>query len=177
MFTAAFPVEARQIRPQLKFFGASALPLYATSHVFTGKPDADRDGDMDGIVFGDMPWALTADSRQQAVREAVHRYWPERSGNYKRLFALGVDAYNIIPHLERLRAYRFERFHGETGSLRIDEADRVRRQLIWARFDNGIPRVIEESIATGGAGTRHELGPQGGSGRRDAVNNDGLGAP
>jgi len=39
VFIAALPRQARQIRPQLKFFYASNVPVYATSHVYTGTPN------------------------------------------------------------------------------------------------------------------------------------------
>ncbi|UCE89673.1 MAG: penicillin-binding protein activator, partial [Pseudomonadota bacterium] len=59
IFLAAYPRQARQIRPQLKFYHAAYVPVYATSHIFTGNLNTEKDRDMDGVVFGDMPWVLT----------------------------------------------------------------------------------------------------------------------
>lgn len=151
VFMLAFPGEARQIRPQLNFHHATELPVYATSHVYSGKLDANLDRDMDGVVFADMPWVLGSASAQQELRAQIMRLWPEFAEQFLRLYALGVDAYNLIPRLTQLHAYRYERISGETGSLGMDEAGRIRRQLLWARFTNGKPRIVEYDPAPNAA--------------------------
>ena len=143
-FIAGFPEQARQIRPQLKFYDAGNLPVYATSHVYSGHIDTNLDRDMNGITFGDMPWTLNG-RHTSPLHSAISELWPARSEKYARLFAFGLDAYRVIPHLQRLQQYPFERFSGQTGSLRMDEQQRLRRQLMWAKFENGKPRLIEPS--------------------------------
>ena len=59
IFMAAFPTQARQIRPTLKFFDAGQVPVYAMSHLYDGKPLPTDGHDLDGVVFGDMPWILS----------------------------------------------------------------------------------------------------------------------
>ena len=63
--------------------------------------------------------------------------------NYPRLYALGLDAYRIIPYLARLQANPFERFPGLTGSIAVNDNNRVKRELLWATFSNGYPEVLE----------------------------------
>jgi len=135
IFLTAQPQQARQIRPQLKFFYAGNIPVYATSHVFTGTPNPKTDHDMNDIMFCDMPWALEA----KPTWEKIRLNWPNQAPIYKRLYALGVDSFNIIAHLRRLSAYKFQQFPGETGQLNIDSAQHIKRQLRWARFVNGRP--------------------------------------
>jgi outer membrane PBP1 activator LpoA protein len=142
VFIAGFPEQTRQIRPQLKFYAAGKLPVYATSHVYSGHIDTALDRDMNGITFGDMPWTLTG-SHTSPLHSAISKLWPARSEKYARLFAFGLDAYRVIPHLQRLQQYPFERFSGQTGSLRMDEQQRLRRQLTWAKFRYGKPHLIE----------------------------------
>ena len=60
LFLAANADQARQLVPQLRFFQAHDLALYATSYVYSGKPDPAIDADLDGIIFGDMDWILDA---------------------------------------------------------------------------------------------------------------------
>lgn len=142
VFLAGFPRQARLIRPQLKFHHASDLPVLATSHVYSGAFAPELDRDMDGIVFGDMPWTLKADSPNKALRaETADLHLADNS--LQRLVAMGIDTYDLIPVLQVLKAYPFERFQGETGSLRLDDDRRVRRQLTWARFNLGIPRLVD----------------------------------
>jgi len=143
VFMLGFPIEARQIRPQLNFHRAAELPVYATSHVYSGKLDKNMDRDMDGILFSDMPWVLGRGSAQQELRTKIMQLWPEFAEQFLRLYALGVDAYNLIPRLTQLHAYRYERVSGETGSLSMDEAGRIQRQLLWARFSSGKPHIVE----------------------------------
>ena len=60
LFLAANADQARQLVPQLRFFQAHDLALYATSYVYSGKPAPAIDADLDGIIFGDMDWILDA---------------------------------------------------------------------------------------------------------------------
>ena len=133
IFLAATPQQARQIRPQLKFFYAENIPIYATSHLYTGMLNPEKDHDMNDILFCDMPWVLNPSSLWQNI----HAHWPKLAPSYKRLYALGLDSYNIVPHLRRLSAYKFQYFSGYTGNLSIDSQQRVNRELLWARFVNG----------------------------------------
>ncbi len=50
--------DARLLVPQLRFHQAHNLPIYSTSNIFSGKPDPAVDADLDGLIFGDMPWML-----------------------------------------------------------------------------------------------------------------------
>lgn len=138
VFMAAFPRQARQIRPQLQFHYAGGLPIYSTSHVFSGERNRASDRDIDGVIFCDIPWVLEPD--EQAVQREIERVWPERSEQYPRFYALGVDAYDIIPYLNNLRLFDYERYNGLTGVLQLTASNRVYRQLPWARFRNGLPR-------------------------------------
>ena len=145
VFIAAYPRQARQIRPQLKFFHAADLPVYATSHVFTGNLNREKDRDMDGLYFGDMPWVLAESRSHSGLRNDIEPYISSVGRSLQRLFALGIDAFNIIAALNPLRAYPYERFDGETGSLSLDERNRIHRQLTWVRFRSGQPVLIDES--------------------------------
>jgi len=144
---AAFGNQARQLRPQLKFNRASDVPVYATSHVYRGTPNPEQDRDVDGVMFEDMPWILTPDQADPTLHRAIQDYWGENAANYGRLYAFGVDAYRLIPHLPRLRQYPFAFYQGVTGRIAVDESDRVTRTLVWARFRDGRPRVLEPEIS------------------------------
>lgn len=142
VFLAAFPVQARQIRPQLQFFRAVDLPVYATSHVYTGTIDRERDRDMEGVRFVDMPWLISPARRSDALFNAVVRNWSASASAYPRLYALGIDAYHIIPHLGRLEVQRQAVVEGQTGTLRLDAQGRFLRRLEWAEFVDGEPRPL-----------------------------------
>lgn len=143
IFMAAFPRQARQIPPQLKFLYAGDLPIYTTSHAFEGRPDQAKDRDLDGVMFTDMPWLLTP--QQFPLRDNIRQAWPETADQYARLYALGVDAYHLIPYLDSLHNSPYEEFPGATGRLTMDKNNRIRRTVLWARFVGGLPRLLPQT--------------------------------
>ncbi len=144
IFLAAYPRQARQIRPQLKFYQASDVPVYSTSHVFTGVLNQERDRDMDGLEFGDMPWVLAESTTHRSMRADIENEITNAGNALQRIYALGIDAFNIIGALNTLRAYPYERYDGETGSLSLDNHLRVHRQLTWVKFRSGRPVAIDQ---------------------------------
>jgi outer membrane PBP1 activator LpoA protein len=101
---------------------------------------------MDGIVFGDMPWTLARQSilTNSPLSGTIQQLSLDTRSGYTRLYAFAIDIYNIIPQLTRLSKYNYERFDGLTGSLRIDAQHLVRRDLSWARFSLGVPKIIDK---------------------------------
>jgi len=139
IFIAATPKDARQLKPQFKFHYAGELPVYATSHAFTGTINSSADRDIDDLFYCDMPWILNPAMEMKA---ALDTYWPNQH-RYTRFFALGADAYNLIPFLGRLQAKPYERFSGQTGNLNLDDNNRVHRELLWAQFVSGVPTLVD----------------------------------
>ncbi|HEY0720353.1 MAG TPA: penicillin-binding protein activator [Gammaproteobacteria bacterium] len=143
LFVAALPIQGRLLRPQLKFNFAGDLPIYATSTIYGGRPDANQDRDLDGVMFCDMPWTFDSDGPQQAQRHALQANLPHYGGQLQRLVAMGIDAYHLVPMLRTLQSYPYERYPGETGTLRLESGGRLLRQLKWARFKDGLPQPLE----------------------------------
>ncbi len=141
VFIAAQPQQARQIRPQLKFFYAADLPVYATSHVYTGNPDPSADRDLNGIRFCDMPWIINT-AQPNPLWQTIESASTGNIKPLKRLYALGIDSYALLPHLPRLSKYRYQHFSGKTGFLRIQDNNRIFRGLQWAQFVRGKPKAI-----------------------------------
>ena len=138
IFMAATPRDARLLKPQFKFHYAGELPVYATSHVFSGDIDREADRDIDDLFYCDMPWVLT----DNPLKQTLEKLWPGQK-HFGRFFALGADAYNLIPYLSRLQANDWERFSGYTGNIYLDPQNRLHRELLWARFTKGIPRLLD----------------------------------
>jgi outer membrane PBP1 activator LpoA protein len=142
VFVAAMPRQARLLEPQLEFHRAADLPAYATSHVFSGTPDPDADWDMNGLYFTEIPWLLDNLRTPDRLYRAVSSHWPAIHAQYPRLYALGIDAFSVLPHLERMGADTGSGLAGRTGRLTLDERNRIHRQLQWAWFDEGVPVAI-----------------------------------
>ncbi|MDH5217164.1 MAG: penicillin-binding protein activator [Gammaproteobacteria bacterium] len=141
IFMGAFPRQARLIPPQLKFFNAGDLPLYTTSHSFSGKVDRSADRDMNKVIIGDMPWTLRG-NKASPVRKTVYKTFRKDVGKYSRLYALGVDAHNVIYFLNWLRSNTNARLNGATGTIHMTTNNRLARDLTWARFSRGKPEVL-----------------------------------
>lgn len=147
IYLAAFPNQARQIRPQLKFYYAANLPIYSTSHVFSGETNTTQDRDMDGIIFSDMPWVFTNGKGHQPDWELFTGTWQSNATPYKRLYAMGIDAYRLIGYLNGMHNNHQGHINAETGNLYLDENNRIHRQLLWAQFRSGKPRLIDTTPA------------------------------
>ncbi len=146
VFMPGYPRQLRQLRPQLRFHDAGELPVYATSLAFTGKPNPAMDNDLNGVIFCDMPWILDTDAGNRRLRRAIKKYFdivPDSQLN--RLYALGVDAYNVIFALASLQSQPYQRFDGETGTLMMDDRGRLHRRLSWAIFERGVPRLLPDT--------------------------------
>ncbi|MBF0218363.1 MAG: penicillin-binding protein activator [Gammaproteobacteria bacterium] len=142
LFLAAYPREARLIRPQLQFHHAGGLPIIATSHLFNGQINSDQDQDINGVFFGDMPWILHPElSRSPYPPQLQDRH----SGTLQRLVAMGIDAYQILPKLPLLENNPHENHDGVTGRLRLNLSRQIERELSWARFSEGVPRPVVHS--------------------------------
>ncbi|MCP3666490.1 MAG: penicillin-binding protein activator [Gammaproteobacteria bacterium] len=142
IFLVAKPANARGIRPQIQFHHGADLPLYATSHIYNGQPAPDKDIDLEGIRFPDIPWLLVEEANAPLSRQNMAAILPDSQSKYRRLYAMGIDSYNLLPHLARLQSSTEETMDGQSGSLFLDSIHQVHRQLVWAEMDRGIPKVI-----------------------------------
>ncbi len=143
VFLAGFPREARLLRPQMIFLRAPDLPVFATSHVFGGAREPQHDLDLDGIVFNDMPWVLGPASGEDALRERIFALWPAASEGFVRYYAFGADAYRLQRRIHRLADRPGEAaLAGHTGRLTVGPDARVRIEMGWARFRDGIPEPL-----------------------------------
>lgn len=132
LFMAARPVEARQIVPQLRYFGAEHIPVLATSHVYNPEHKARTFSDLEGVRFTDMPWILGL--TEDAAARAFERGFATRHGANRRLFALGADAYHLAGNAARLKAVPDSGYQGLTGRLTVDPQGYVEREPAWGRF-------------------------------------------
>ena len=74
IFLAANSMQARTVVPQLRFYQAHDLPVYATSYVYSGIPSPELDADLNEVVFPDMRWMLQgADLYRQAMAERMRQ--------------------------------------------------------------------------------------------------------
>ena len=145
LFLLALPSYARQVPPMLDFYYASNLPIYATSHLYEGRPQPRIDHDLDDVQFPDIPWLIpnAAVGGENAV-PFFGSFMDLREDNDPALFklnAMGVDAYELARRLPQLQAISGSEVQGATGILRADSDGRIYRELPWATFVNGVPQL------------------------------------
>ena len=128
------PQDARSIKPLLAFHYAGDIPVYSTSHIFSGRPDPQLDKDLDGILTLATPWNLSP--HNPLVADLLKA---GGDAGFSGWYALGSDVFHLHWRLEQLAVDRDSRFRGQTGLLYMDENGRVRRELAPARFSRGVP--------------------------------------
>ena len=143
VFMAAFPRQARLIVPQLRFFHASDIPVYTTSHAYDSNEGSRENRDLDGVILCDSAWNLADSADAPPLRKALTEYWPNTMNQYPRLFALGIDAYQLMPYLKWLHEQPSERIDGVSGYLYLNKQNQVMRTLQWARISNGRAYILQ----------------------------------
>lgn len=131
---------ARALYPQLRKNKTSAdLPVYATSQIYLGDTDANRDKALDGITFCDVPWVFSQAYSGELSKFDLRDSWQDLSPSYLRLLPMGIDAYHLIEHLSEIKN---KPYTGATGKLKLDANNRVTRELYCAQFENGVPKAV-----------------------------------
>lgn len=138
------PEQARQLRPLFDFYYAQDLPIYALSNVYEGMPNPTKDQDMNRIVFCDMPWILDDQHPLHAHKMALEALIGDKMETEARLFAFGLDAYQLTTRINQLSNSPSAHFLGATGHLFIRDHHTVERQLAWARMQNGAPKLLKD---------------------------------
>jgi outer membrane PBP1 activator LpoA protein len=142
VFVAASNTQARQLRPQLQFHHAADLPVYTTSHAWDGELDDNEALDLAGVLLPDMPWILDTDQADPLARRNLASNFPASASAFGRLYAMGMDSLQLLPHLARLQSALYESLDGRTGKLHMDALHQVHRQLVWTRLSGSGNQVL-----------------------------------
>jgi outer membrane PBP1 activator LpoA protein len=135
--------DARSLKPLLDFHYAGDLPIYSTSNIFEGEELASRDRDINGVIFVDIPWVFDKSSTEQKDLKKS-QLW---QSNNNRLYALGADAWYLRTQLGTLDKDN-NYYRGHTGTLHLDNAGVMIRDLMIGEFYKGIPRIKTAAIPT-----------------------------
>jgi outer membrane PBP1 activator LpoA protein len=143
-FMAVRPAQARLLVAQLQVFEGSDRPMLATSQVHDGDGNPRQDRDLDGVEFPELPWLLD-DTRGDVPSRAEVQSLASARGAGARLFAFGIDAYQLVASLPQLSANPNTSITGATGELSLDGFGQVVRQPAWARFIGSRPRPAPDA--------------------------------
>jgi hypothetical protein len=57
-----------------------------------------------------------------------------------------MDAWNLVPYIDWMRAHPGSYLPGASGQLAADAFGRVRRVLVWAKFQDGVARPLSGDL-------------------------------
>ena len=129
VFLAASPSQARGIQPLLHKGKLKSLPVYATSHVFTGLVNQYQNVGLEGLIYTEIPWIIE-----------VNKKGLPQDAKYPRLRALGMDALMVAKGMPRLKTG--SALNGRTGKIQVNPDGTLHRQLKWAKFNGGSPILL-----------------------------------
>ena len=138
IFMAANAAQAKLIQPQLRFYDAGDIPVYATGRVYSGQPDPVRNQDLNGIRFPITPWQL-----EHASAGDIPELESIRGGNLAALYTIGYDAWKLLPWLEIISRDPDFGFPGQSGVYRKGNNGNLRREPAWAVFSRGRPIPLQ----------------------------------
>lgn len=143
IFLVASPSQGRQIVPLLKFYYAGDIPVYSTSMIYGGKPNPMQDKDLDGVLFCEMPWLIDKDAKTEKSYNQMLTLLPNANSQTIRLYAFGMDAYQLAMQLYYQGLTPNTSIQGVTGQLYVSEPEQqIYRRLKWAKFRGGIPKQV-----------------------------------
>jgi len=114
--------------------------MFSSSHTFAGRRDPGNDLDLDGANFGDMAWVLGEDTELTSYQN-FRNNWPNLGPQLVRMHAFGLDAYALVPRVANFRYQNDKNFEGATGTLSVGRNGEIERDLVFARFVNGVPQL------------------------------------
>ena len=135
LFLVATAAQARQLWLLVLASAPGLPPVFATSHVFEGAQDIEGNQLLSGLQFVEIPWMVDTAPTDPLSRASLDRTLGGLDPRYIRLYAMGIDAYGLLPYLEGLAARPGAYVDGRTGRLSLDDRRRVQRELVLARMD------------------------------------------
>jgi len=137
-FLAADAEQGRQIRPQLRFHDAGRIPVMAMGRIYAGIEDRAADQDLDGVIFPSTRWQL-----QTRAEPPAAEFSSLRGGGLAPLYALGMDAWELLPWLTLMQKDPDLQIRGHVGRLSMRPDGQMLREPAWAHFARGRAEPVE----------------------------------
>lgn len=121
---------------------APQVAVYASSRSHDNNLSKTQSRDLNGLTFSDMPWLLNPDLE---LKQQTLALWPNMSKLEQNLFAMGYDAFKLMPNLLQLRNFPNLRLASQTGILYIDDHGIIEREFSWAKYRSGKIQLEESN--------------------------------
>lgn len=135
VFFAAPYSTALLIPSQIGYYQGLGLPIYSISNVYrpgTNEPD------LDGVHFPAMPWFLADSGAMARTRDQLSHLYSQDWQQFAPLYALGYDAWRLVPLLANSPHPLKAPVRGLSGSLSMGDSQVIRRKADPARYRNGV---------------------------------------
>lgn len=143
LFLAAGRDDARQIRPQVKFYQGADLPIYASGRLFDGQT-SEAERDLNGVYFCSSPWLLGSNENWRAQRQQFQEWDAQADSRWARFHALGHDAYLLATQARAGRWPSNVVVSGASGDFHLLGRASPERRLPCAVFRDGRPEVVAQ---------------------------------
>ncbi|MEG3132972.1 penicillin-binding protein activator [Rouxiella sp. T17] len=107
--------------------------IYASSRSYQAGAGPDYRLEMEGLQFSDIP--LLAGTNPALMQQASSQFRNDYS--LVRLYAMGIDAYNLANHFTQIRQVPGFQLSGTTGNLSANSNCVIHRQLPWLQYRQG----------------------------------------
>jgi uncharacterized protein len=108
------------------------LAVFASSRSYSLDLSKNSLRDLRNLTFSDMPWMLPGHAWTPLANQ-VSSLWPQQQDALMRLFAMGYDAYQLLPALRQLRILDNSSVQGLTGKLSMTQDGVIHRILPLAQ--------------------------------------------
>ncbi|MCI2284990.1 penicillin-binding protein activator [Colwellia sp. MSW7] len=126
---------------------SDVIPVYASSRShsdFNDKNTASSMNDLQGLTFTQIPWLLNSKQQNKELNRLSDELWPKRTDSLSRIFAMGVDSYQLMGKVSLMKQYPYIRHFGQTGELQLNKANILTRSLVWGQYKND--KVIQVAM-------------------------------
>lgn len=146
IFLAASDLEANRIKPLLKFYYADNIPIISTSSInsYTYKYSDVKNNynnynisDLNNTEFCDIPLLIYNNKQNKKLLTNLHDNWGNNYIKLVRLYALGLDSYELYHNLNILQTIPKLGINQNIGHLYLTDNNIIHRQLPWVKIKNG----------------------------------------
>ena len=131
------PDQARLIKPYVDVNispFAESIDLFASSRSHNDKLDANTRRDLTGLTFTEIPWLLSSRQANPELAEQAKQLWPQRSSSLERIYAMGIDSFQLLDKLRAMQLIPMIKHQGEIGTLQMDEQGIISRSVDWGKY-------------------------------------------
>ncbi|RJG50026.1 penicillin-binding protein activator [Motilimonas pumila] len=148
IYIIAAPIELSIIKP---FIDVTVSPFAEQMGIYTGSRSAstnmskEQKLDLNLVYHSDLPIIIEPDNPYLSEAKTL---WPSRSAGELRFYAIGIDAWHLIPQLAEMQADSSVKLKGVSGQLGLNSDNYVDSYLAWGQYVDGETKLITPAYLT-----------------------------